>query len=828
MTLSELARLKNSIRVGTVEAQITLFPSAMAVRPEGHLTLEEFIGAVRDGRWHDAVQDVRNAFAKGDSTKAQDLKRRLSAVTISSKMETRAKDAPTRILGHSGWMQADFDGKDNPALVQDEIRLALAQDPHVGAVFVGPSGTGIKAIVRIDSDRHPESFAAAEAYFLDRFGLKIDRACKDRERLCFVSYDPDAWLRPGESKPLPIPDTLPVAKKKESAPAASDLPHEEIDFDDVRAALACIPKRPEYSDWMRISSAVFAALPMEAGIQALNEWSPEEAAGEYHKKWLHRLKEITPGTLIWYAQQHGFDPKQYFRRKRWMGTILFPGKNAQRKENPWGEPKPVADHPHLDPDDDREARIREELKNGQRGDSRLFRAERGQDYSFDPAARVWRRYDETTGCWEKDYSRQTILEISNVCLEAYGALTQSIAQDMRDRPPATKNDIRMAEIDTLMARQRQLNAASYIKQVAELASMEPGGSRSAPEYDRGRGLLACANGVFDFSQMVLRSATRSDLITMASPAEYVDEAKCPQFDAFLARAFGDDSNLIDYWWRIVGYSLTGYVDHDALFFCYGSGANGKSTSFLVLRMLLGDGLSSVVNVQTVLGGGFDSAADYRKAALEGKRLVITDELPAGKQLNESMVKALLGGEDIQARRPYEQPYCFSPTHKIWMVGNHKPRISGTDHGIWRRIHLIPWTNTIPAEERRPRHELLAIFRAELSGILFRAIGGYDDFLSRGGRLDPPQAVMEATEEYRQEEDSLGRFLTERITPVEGARILVKDLFADYRNWCEATGEKATIETANKMSMALRKMDGMEVRPAGKNQMTLFNRAWHEG
>ncbi len=820
MTLSEKLALRDSRACGTTSARMSIFGGATATIPDGELSLAEFIDAVRSDRWEDAIHPVRLAVARGESEEAGALKRRLPAVTLSSLMKSRAKDAAVRVLRHTGWLQADFDGKENGQMIQAEIRAALETDPHVGAVFVGPSGQGIKCAVRIDPEKHLDSFLSAERYFLEKYALTIDKACKDKERLCFVSHDPAAWVRTDAATVLPVT----AQARREPAPAPDDLPWEAMDVDDVRAALAFIPPRPAYADWMRISSAVFSALPMAQAIQVLNEWSPEEKDGEYEKKWRNRLQQIHEGTLIHYAKQHGFDPQKHWKRKRWMGTVVF-RKGAQDRDKVFPETIVPDDHPALDPDYDPLEIVRNEILCGQRGDSRVFRLMAGINYLWDPPARVWRKYDEKTGLWSKDSSKETVLAVSDVCLSAYQALGQRVAQDMRDHPPTSKNDARIAETDAIQARQKQLNSSTYFRQVAELAAMEPGGSRPAPEYDRARHLLAVRNGVFDFEKMMLRGFYRDDALTVACPASYVDEAKCPQFSAFVERAFDGDRELIAYWWRIVGYSLTGYVDHDALFFCYGAGANGKSTAMLTLRMLLGAGLSGTIESHALLTDRPDSTVAYQKASLEGKRLILTDELPEGKKLNESMVKALIGGDNIQARRPYQEPYDFAPTHKIWMVGNHKPRISGTDTGIWRRIHLIPWLQTIPAEERRPRHEMLAAFRAELDGILWSALAGYADFLDRGKRLEPPKAVTDATEEYRQEEDTLGQFLADVITPVQGARVEVRDLFKKYQEWCEATGEKPVIGTANKMTRALKKMPHLLVDRGSDNYVTVFNYAW---
>ena len=438
------------------------------------------------------------------------------------------------------------------------------------------------------------------------------------------------------------------------------------------------------------------------------------------------------------------------------------------------------------------------------GDSKLFRLTSSKDFSYDPLSQMWRKYNATTGLWTKDTIGSSIHNMSAQVITAYHTLIAHVDAESKaaKNKEVTKNNA--AHIQQIKQRCGSLQKLPYMTNVLTLAQRFDAMSRNATEYDKHRHLLGLANGLcVDFAKKIVRPTERKDLISVASPVVYDTNATCPEFDSFLHRAFGGDPDMIDYWWRIVGYSMTGFVDHDALFFCYGLGANGKSTGLMVLRFLLGDQLSTMVDVNTLLGtNGSDASLDYKKSMLEGKRLIITDELPDNKKINESMVKGLLGGEDIVARRPYEKPYTFSPTHKIWMVGNHKPKISGVDHGIWRRIHLIPWEVTIPANERKPRSQMWATFKAELPGILNHAIDGYLDFEERGG-LCPPAMVKAATEEYRLEEDSLQQFVAERIVPQPGAHFAMRDLFSEYKAWCATSGETCVVDTCNKFTRTLK-------------------------
>jgi hypothetical protein len=77
--------------------------------------------------------------------------------------------------------------------------------------------------------------------------------------------------------------------------------------------LAVIPKRPHYHDWITVVAAVGDALPVGDAIEVLNEWSPEEAPGEYAKKLASGFEKIHVGTLIHLARQYG-----------WTGQIQAP------------------------------------------------------------------------------------------------------------------------------------------------------------------------------------------------------------------------------------------------------------------------------------------------------------------------------------------------------------------------------------------------------------------------------------------------------------------------------------------------------------------------
>jgi putative DNA primase/helicase len=136
------------------------------------------------------------------------------------------------------------------------------------------------------------------------------------------------------------------------------------------------------------------------------------------------------------------------------------------------------------------------------------------------------------------------------------------------------------------------------------------------------------------------------------------------------------------------------------------------------------------------------------AALRGSRLVKVSEFDDTERLAEAQIKTLTGGDPVSCRFLYCESFTYTPTYKILLIGNHKPKVRGTDHGIWRRLHLLNFGVTIPEEERNPhlQDELLA----ELPGILAWSVQGCLDWQVKG--LAAPDAVKAATEEYRHSED----------------------------------------------------------------------------
>lgn len=201
--------------------------------------------------------------------------------------------------------------------------------------------------------------------------------------------------------------------------------------------------------------------------------------------------------------------------------------------------------------------------------------------------------------------------------------------------------------------------------------------------------------------------------------------------------------------------------------------------------LLGDYFVKM-SIQTLLQSKFDSGRTRNDLAdIVGARLVVASEIPQNRQLNESLMKDLTGGDTITGNLLYEESFHFRPTWALWMYGNYEPVIRGKDDAIWSRVRLIPFEVKIPDSEIDTSFgEKLKV---ELPGILAWAVAGCLKWQQDG--LKPSPAVLGGTARYRGDMDVIGRFLKDRCvlgddsTTGKPYQISMGLLYGEYQNWC---------------------------------------------
>ncbi|MGH0035323.1 MAG: phage/plasmid primase, P4 family [Myxococcota bacterium] len=386
----------------------------------------------------------------------------------------------------------------------------------------------------------------------------------------------------------------------------------------------------------------------------------------------------------------------------------------------------------------------------------------------------------TGKCWTRDEAGALGLasRLGRIVLQEAAQVSAGAAEADSEKHRATLT--RQAEALTKWARESEKE--SRIR--AALNLVRPHLRIDEAELDAHSLLLNVENGTIDLETGALRPHRQDDYLTRLAPVEYDLRAKAPRWQAFLERIL-PGGELREFVQSAVGYSLTGLTGEQILLLLWGSGANRKSTFVETILALLGD-YALRTPPDTLLAKRTDGIPND-VARLRGARFVSAVETDEGRRLSESRVKELTGGDTISARFMRAEFFDFRPVCKLWLATNHRPQVRGTDEAIWRRIRLVPFTETIPPEGRD--RELPSRLRQELPGILAWAVRGCLEWQRPG--LRPPPAVQVATEEYRAAEDVIGTFLDERCETGPPASVWAPaaELYAAFIEWARSAGEE---------------------------------------
>lgn len=249
--------------------------------------------------------------------------------------------------------------------------------------------------------------------------------------------------------------------------------------------------------------------------------------------------------------------------------------------------------------------------------------------------------------------------------------------------------------------------------------------------------------------------------------------------------FLKDTDLIDYVQRMVGLSAIGKVYVEALIIAYGEGRNGKSTFWNVIARVLGTYSGNISADMLTVGCRRNVKPELAEA--KGKRMLIAAELEEGMRLNTANVKQLCSTDEIYAEKKYKDPFSYTPTHTLVLYTNHLPKVGAIDKGTWRRLIVIPFDAKIEGSADIKNYADY-LFEKAGGAILTWVIEGARKVIADNYKIDPPQKVRDAIEHYKESNDWLSYFLSERceLDPAYVAKS--SEVYNEYRIFCTQVGE----------------------------------------
>ena len=401
----------------------------------------------------------------------------------------------------------------------------------------------------------------------------------------------------------------------------------------------------------------------------------------------------------------------------------------------------------------------------------------------DHSAGAWLEFDGAR--WARDDLGRVVQHGLAVSRELFIDASQIMVRAGREHNQVLQEQLRK-EAGKISAAAVSLHKKLRLDAMIALAATDPRIAANRSMFDADDMRLGVQNGVVELTKAPVthRDGAPTDMITRQTCTEYDALALCPNWDAFLERVQPDRE--VRLWLRrLTGYWLTGRTDQQTFTVFHGLGANGKSVFAETIRKLLGSYAVSADFGTFMAKNQGNDAIRNDLARLDKVRLVVASEGPEGARLDEDLVKKVTGGDEITARFLHREFFSFKPRFKLLLVTNHRPSISGTDHGIWRRVVLVPWTVTIPREEQDRR--LAERLEAELPGILCWALQGLDEYLDLG--LVLPRAIVAANAEYRQDSDVVGHWIDDSCLLDATGRTTNGALYQSYSAWASAAGHR---------------------------------------
>jgi putative DNA primase/helicase len=308
---------------------------------------------------------------------------------------------------------------------------------------------------------------------------------------------------------------------------------------------------------------------------------------------------------------------------------------------------------------------------------------------------------------------------------------------------------------------------------------------TAVSMDADPWVLNCANGTLDFRSGILHPAKSEDLITKVAAVAYDPKAPCSLWEKSVLDICCGDTDLMAYLQRVLGYCLTGDISEQTMFVFNGTGANGKDT--VLGRAIKAMGDYSRLAAPTLLIESRNDRHPTEVADLKGVRMVIASETKDQGKLNEPLVKQFTGSEELKGRHMRQDFFTFKNQSKIILMTNHRPVVEGTDYAIWRRLQLMPFNQRYVKGKNRDDTLWAKLDQKELPGILRWCVEGCLEWQKIG--FAPPAIVLNATQEYRQDQDVLGDFFDECCEFKRTYQVTAKAFYIRYGKWCDEAGER---------------------------------------
>ena len=307
-------------------------------------------------------------------------------------------------------------------------------------------------------------------------------------------------------------------------------------------------------------------------------------------------------------------------------------------------------------------------------------------------------------------------------------------------------------------------------------------------------VIGMENKVFDFNINGVRKALPGDYISMTCKSLSTQKWKIGELDDILTMIFPDPS-VKKFFLRSCASVLEGYNRYKVFYIWKGNGNNAKSLMQRLISASLGDYYSVAPTSLITRKRGASSSATPELSFLEGRLAVFLQEPNPDEKIQVGQIKELTGNDHVYVRKLYKCPKKMKVKAKFFIVTNKVVDAPNMDLAFRRRLIVIPFESMfLTAEEYEKRIDKADcyIVNPEMekdilqyaNAFMSMMIDEYKEFRTYG--LEIPQSIKQTTDDYIVSNNHPLRFIKEYLVHEEGSSELVKDVYAEFKEWFRST------------------------------------------
>ncbi len=286
--------------------------------------------------------------------------------------------------------------------------------------------------------------------------------------------------------------------------------------------------------------------------------------------------------------------------------------------------------------------------------------------------------------------------------------------------------------------------------------------------------LNLKNGLFNLDNFALTEHNQDNYSTIQLNIEFNKHTHCPLWEQTINEIFEQNIEKIQALQEFMGLCLTKETKYEKALFLIGDGANGKSVILYILGLILGKDNYSAISLEK-----FNDS--HYLANLFGKLANISTETNVKSEVYDSMFKAVISGDEIQADHKFKQPFKFNPFSKLVFSLNNMPRVDDKTPAFFRRLLILRFNREFPECEQNKnlKYEL----ETELNGIFNWCLLGLNRLRKRN-YFEVDKSIREELIDYQKENNNVLLFVDEACRLGKGLTSKKGDLHQTYQNWCK--------------------------------------------